>query len=270
MPKPFVYLFLLLLCIAPPARAAGYTPQSFNGVWRFDVERTRAICGEKAVAGLSAADLAGRFEISIDGQSEGHVLLYYDARHKDEYEKTPVSAAEVVGDSLVLHIDDSAPFPIRILDADSLLVWERGLTAVLVRAPDAGPAIPSGPGTPAAAAYVPESFNGIWRFDPERTRAEIGTEEGIDRAEADLSRRVEMLLPGAASEGYFRVFKDTEGEREDRSIPIYKATIVKGNLLLYTDFEKPLSLRILDADSLVMREGEKSGILIRVSPEPNR
>ena len=144
--RTVLFALLFFVGLAPVAWAAQTTvphnpegqtterdPAMFNGTWRFDRERTRALFGVQAAEALTENNLAGLVEMRIPGAAEGYILVYYSEKMKDVHEKTPVSNAEIVGELLVLSLEGGVPFPLQIIDSDTLIVRERGEPAVIVR-----------------------------------------------------------------------------------------------------------------------------------------
>ena len=136
MHRLFDLAFLLLLCLCPPGQAAGCTVQSFDGVWRFDPERTRAVCGDKAAAIVKQNMPDTRVEISIISASEGSVRVYVDTSGAPEQPATPVST-EIAEGGLTLRNQAHGDLFLRAVDADTLAARSNdGLNAVLVRVND--------------------------------------------------------------------------------------------------------------------------------------
>ncbi len=125
-PARALFPIVFALCLAlSPASAAELTPADFDGLWKFDRERTRELFGFGAVPPGSTG--TGLMEINISGR---YVALSLSS---GTYSKKPVFAAEVIKDLLLFHGTDGSTVQLRIIDADALIVQEGRTRAVFIR-----------------------------------------------------------------------------------------------------------------------------------------
>lgn len=109
-----------------------------------------------------------------------------------------------------------------------------------------------------AAEITPDHFSGIWKFDPQRTRDQLGY------ASVPPGSPITGLLDINIPEHYVAF---CIGEGDYCKISLYAAEVMGRLLILHGKDGDTLTLGILDADSLLLQKGRINAVFVR-APKP--
>ena len=120
---------------APKSGHDGGAPQSpgdmrindLAGLWKADVARTKELFGKDAAPG-SAENSDARLEFDVPGKA---YRVWKDAAKTATLLTVPLDRAATEGNRIVLHGSNGKKFSLEFLDADSLVLVDKGV--VLVR-----------------------------------------------------------------------------------------------------------------------------------------